>query len=63
LYLRSFSDTVMHGPMEFGPGLLENSIRDALPPGVELVTVQDRLSTYDGASSMTRYAPALILAD
>lgn len=58
LFLRTFSVSSYRGPAEFGQRLLEYSIRDALPPGVELLTVQDR----EGLSKI-RGAPGLVLAD
>lgn len=68
LYLRKFDIVVSHGPMEFGPQLLENSLRAALPEGASIVTVQDqdRLEDafYSGSGSAAdRGAPALILPD
>jgi hypothetical protein len=65
LYLRTFGMTVFHGPMEFGPQLLENSLRAALPEGVNIITVQDRRhGLYSGTGSASdRGAPALILSD
>ena len=62
LYLRKFNVTVLRGPGEFGPQLLENSLRAALPAGVNVVTIQDPDSIYSGTgSSADRGAPALIL--
>jgi hypothetical protein len=61
LYLRTFSVTKFHVTAESGLHLLENSIREALPPGVELVTVQD--NRRDSGSRLERRAPGLTLPD
>ena len=68
LYLRKFGDMVAHGPMEFGPQLLENSLRAALPQGANIVTVQElrkfsNVNYSGGGTFVDRGAPALILAD
>lgn len=65
LYFRKFNIEVLHGPFELGPKLTENALRDALPPEVEVITIQDHGSmTYDLKSSrFRREAPALLLAD
>ena len=68
LYLRKFGDVVAHGPMEFGPQLLENSLRAALPEGANMVTVQELRKFSDveysgGGTFVDRGAPALILSD
>jgi hypothetical protein len=68
LYLRKFGDVVAHGPMEFGPQLLENSLRAELPEGANMVTVQELRKFSDveysgGGTFVDRGAPALILSD
>jgi hypothetical protein len=65
LYFRHFGIEVLHGPFELGPKLTENALRDALPPEVEVITIQDQSSmTYElGSSRFRREAPALLLAD
>ena len=65
LYFRKFDIEVLHGPFELGPKLTENALRDALPPEVEVITIQDQGSmTYNlGSSRFRREAPALLLAD
>ena len=65
LYFRKFYFEVLHGPFEFGPKLTENALRDALPPEVEVITIQDHgQMTYKFRSSrFQREAPALLLAD
>jgi hypothetical protein len=65
LHFRKFDIEVLHGPFELGPKLTENALRDALPPEVELITIQDQSSlTYDlGSSRLRREAPALLLED
>ncbi|HEX7335338.1 MAG TPA: hypothetical protein VF290_27850 [Pyrinomonadaceae bacterium] len=65
LYFRKFDFEVLHGPFEFGPKLTENALRDALPPEVEVITIQDHgQMTYKYRSSrLQREAPALLLPD
>lgn len=64
LYLRKFGIEVLHGPFDQGPKLTENHLRDALPPEVEVVTVQDQHSLADsGSSRLHREAPALRLSN
>jgi len=66
LYFRKSGFTVMHGPMEYGTRLTENVLRDALPPGVNIITIQDPESTisYTGSEiRLERAAPALLLDD
>jgi tetratricopeptide (TPR) repeat protein len=67
LYFRKYALTVSHGPMEFGPQLTENALRDAMPAGAQVLTVQsheDDALDYSGTgSSFNRAAPALFLDD
>lgn len=67
LYFRTFTVHASHGPMEYGARLTENVLADALPPGVNIITIQDhhpRSINYDGAdTSFDRVAPALLLDD
>ena len=66
VYFRKFDIDVLHGPFDLGPKLTENALRDALPPAVEVVTIQQQsdISSYDlGASRMRREAPALALGN
>jgi hypothetical protein len=65
LYFRKFDIEVLHGPFELGPKLTENALRDALPPEVELITVQDHdfATKFFESSRFRREAPALLLQD
>ena len=66
LYFRKFGVTVMHGPMEYGARLTENVLRDAMPSGVNLLTIQSHSATpeYSGSgSTFNRSAPALLVDD
>jgi hypothetical protein len=64
LYLRHFGATVIHGPMELSPQLIENALEAALPEGVRVLTIQEHgaNNTYMGnRTSFDRNAPALFL--
>jgi hypothetical protein len=63
LYFRKFDFEVLHGPFELGPKLTENALRDSLPAGIEVITIQEPGSmTYDLESTrFRREAPALAL--
>jgi hypothetical protein len=65
LHFRKFGFEVLHGPFELGPRLTENAVRDALPPGIELITIQDddTLAYQLKSSRFRREAPALLLDD
>ncbi len=66
LYFRKYDFTVTHGPMEFGPRLTENVLYDAMPPGTNLITIQDQKDymAYSGKHFFAdRVAPALLLED
>jgi hypothetical protein len=67
LYFRTFRIEVLHGPFELGPKLTENALRDALPLGIEIITIQDHGSfAYDYDNRATRFrreAPALLIED
>lgn len=52
---------VLHGPFELGPQLVENSLYEALPAGVNMLTIQDHgsFSSYSGSGhAYDRGAPA-----
>jgi hypothetical protein len=66
LYFRKYDILVAHGPMEFGPQLVENVLADAMPPGAHVLTIQahNDWAEYSGAGHfMDRSAPALYVGD
>lgn len=66
LSFRTFSFTVFHGPMEFGPRLLENVLSAAMPAGATVLAIQDQgdlLPRQVELSRHSRSAPALVLDD
>jgi len=66
VYFRKYDFHVTYGPMEYGPRLIENVLRDALPDGANVVTIQshDDVMGYTGSGIvMDRAAPALLLDD
>ncbi len=67
LYFRKYDFMVAHGPMEFGPQLIENVLHEAMPPGAQVLTIQEHenvLPDYSGSGSrFDRSAPALLLGD
>ena len=67
IYFRKFDITVTHGPLEFGPELIENKLFDRMPPGTGLITIQshDDIGTeYSGMDIFSdRNAPSLLLDD
>jgi hypothetical protein len=66
LYLTTFGLGISHTASPFGPELLENSVLDAIPDGVNVIRIQEH-SPYDDyastAISVRRRAPALLLGD
>jgi hypothetical protein len=67
LYFRTYSVIVAHGPLEFGPQMIETVLHEAMPPGAHVLTVQDPdlgPLYYSGLSShFYRSAPGLYLED
>jgi hypothetical protein len=66
VYFRKYDITVTHGPMEYGPRLIENVLQDSLPDGTSVVTIQshDDITGYSGTGhALDRDAPALLLDD
>jgi hypothetical protein len=66
LYFRTYDFSASHGPMEFGPRLIENVLHEALPPGARVLTIQahDDVLGYSGTGSrFDRSASALLLGD
>jgi hypothetical protein len=66
LYLTTFGLSVSHTASPFGPELLENSVLDAVPEGVNVIRIQEHSLHDDYAStaiSVRRRAPALLLDD
>jgi tetratricopeptide (TPR) repeat protein len=64
VYFRKYNINVTYGPMEYGPRLIENVLRDALPDGANVVTIQshdDDLGYTGSGIVMDRAAPALLL--
>jgi hypothetical protein len=66
LYFRKYDITIAHGPKELGTRLIENVLYDSMPPGANLITVQDHkdFAAYGGRRNvLERSAPALFLDD
>lgn len=66
IYFRKYDIDVWHGPFEFGPRLVENVLREAMPPGASVLTIQNHDSniSYGGSKAFfDRSAPALLLED
>jgi hypothetical protein len=66
VYFRKYDFNVTYGPMEYGPRLIENVLRDALPDDANVVTIQsheDAMGYTGNGFVMDRAAPALLLDD
>lgn len=66
LSFRVYSFVVFHGPMEFGPRLLENVLQAAMPKNASMLAIQDHDDQFAFAREDTRFArsaPALHLDD
>ena len=66
VYFRKYDFHIAHGPHDRGAQLVENILVEAMPPGANIVTIQDHgsLLEYSGSGAdFHRSAPALLVPD